>query len=535
MTNDSQQSNETSQPPRRRWGFFKETKKEAERIGKKTIKGAREFGRKIDSISSASGKLGRHVVDEFDPRTKFSLHKAKKIGKDIVDMGIDSMGLVGKISIKTAHVGREGILTGVAVTKDMAEITTYPYKKRRSIFDFFWKQKRGVISGAADNDPAGIATYTQVGAATGFSQLWLVFLTTPMLIAVEEMSARLGAVTKKGLNTVIKEKFGPGWAVFSAVLLMLCNIGTIGADLAGMAAVLGILTGVSWQWFLAPIAGVFIYFLVAGKYSVISRFLFIITPILLLYIVTAIIVKPDWGEVLAKTFIPNIQADISYWMAAVAVLGTTISAYLIFWETTQEIEEGKNIKDIAHEKTSVTIGMIFCNLVFYFIVISAAATLYANGINTVETADQAALALKPLAGNFAFLLFTIGILASGIIAVPVLAASTSYSMANTFNWVGGLKHKFHRAKAFYWVMILSLLVGASLSLLGIKPMLMLFYSQIFQGVLTPIILIFLLLICNDKKLLGEYANKFWSNFWGWLTIIIMLGFSLLMFGEMIFK
>ncbi|OGD67946.1 hypothetical protein A3F08_02340, partial [Candidatus Berkelbacteria bacterium RIFCSPHIGHO2_12_FULL_36_9] len=353
------------------------------------------------------------------------------------------------------------------------------------------------------------------------------------LIAVEEMSARVGVVVRKGLNAVIKEKFGQNWAIFAAIVLAICNIATLGADLAGMSAILGVLTGINWQWFLLPLSGLILYFLVKGRYSTISRFLFLITPFFLLYIITAFIVKPEWSEIVRQTFIPSLSNNISYWMAAVAVLGTTISAYLIFWETSQEIEEHKTIKDLKRESRGVTVGMIFSNLIFYFIIVSTGAVLYNQGITNIETVEQAALTLKPLVGGLAFLLFSVGILATGIIAVPVLAASTSYVISDAFSWVSGLNRQAHRAKGFYLVIALSLIAGSAMGLLGISPISMLFYSQILQGVLTPILLIFLVLICNDKKLLGEYTNKLWSNFWGWFTVIVMLSLSGIMFYQLI--
>lgn len=483
----------------------------------KPPKEVREIGDGLEKIGKSTVKVGKEVGK--------GVYKAAETG---VDTGI-------AVTKGVYEVGKAGIKTGVAVTKSVASLVTYPYKKRRSIRDYFWKARRGVITGAADNDPAGIATYSQVGASTGFSLLWLAFLTTPMLIAVEEMSARVGVIVRKGLGTVIKEKFGTGWAIFAAIILAICNIATLGADLAGMSAVLGILTGINWQWFLLPFALFVLYFLVKGKYSVISRFLFIITPIFLLYVITAIIIQPSWGQILNETFIPSFVHNISYWMAAVAVLGTTISAYLLFWETSQEIEEHKTVKDLQHESAGVTTGMIYSNLIFYFIVICTGAVLHQQGITTIETADQAALALKPLVGNLAFLLFSLGILVSGILAVPVLAASTSYVISNTFGWVSGLSHKPHRAKGFYLVIALALLAGSTMGLLGLKPMLMLFYSQILQGILTPILLIFLVLICNDKKLMGQYTNKIWSNFWGWFTITAMISLSIIMIWQWIIR
>jgi NRAMP (natural resistance-associated macrophage protein)-like metal ion transporter len=481
-------------------------------------------------------KHGKLVANEGVGIGKEISKASKEIGKSVLKIGEGTVEAGAAVGKGVFGVSKATVKTGFEVAKTAVAMTVFPYRRRRSIKDYFWKVKNGVITGAADNDPAGIATYSQVGASTGFSLLWLALLTTPMLIFVEEMSSRVGVVVRKGLNTVIKERFGVSWAIFAAIVASICNIATLGADLAGMSAILGITFNINWQWFLFPLTALIVYFLVKGKYSTISRFLFLVTPVLLLYVITAIIVKPDWMEVLQNTFIPKIfSTGVGYWAAAVAVLGTTISAYLLFWETSQEIEENKTVDDLKKESKSVITGMVFTNIVFYFIIVCAGAVFYKYGISEIQTADQAALALKPLAGKFAFLLFSIGILGSGIIAVPVLAASTSYVVSDAFGWVTGLKRKFHRAKGFYLVLALALLVGSLLGLLGIPPMQMLFYSQVLQGILTPILLVFLIMICNDKKIMGSYTNKFGSNFWGWFTVAIMVLATVIMFIQMIFK
>lgn len=477
-------------------------------------------------------KHGKSVAREGIGIGKEISKAGQKIGKSVLKIGEGTVETGVAVGKGVYGVSKATVKTSVEVAKAAVAATTFPYRRRRSLKDYFWKAKGGVISGAADNDPAGIATYSQVGASTGFSLLWLAVITTPMLIAVEEMSARVGVVLKKGLNTVIKEKFGFGWAIFAAVILSVCNLATLSADLAGMSAVLEMLTGISWHWFILPMAIGILYFLVKGSYSKISKFLFLVTPFLLLYAVTAFIVRPNWLEILKSTFIPSFTAwTPAFYAAAVAVLGTTISAYLLFWETSQEIEARKTVDDLKKESKGVTIGMIFCNAVFYFIIVCTGAVLHSQGITNIESVQDAAVALKPLVGNFAFILFSVGILATGIIAVPVLASSTSYVVSDALGWPEGINKSFHRARGFYLVIALSLLFGSSIGLMGINPMKALFYSQIFQGVLTPVLLIFLIIICNDKKLMGKFTNNFGANFWGWLTVIIMIGLSVIMFWD----
>ena len=481
-------------------------------------------------------KHGKKVLEESEKIEKETEKAGKQIGKSILKTGEGAVETGIAIGKGVYGVSKAAVKTGLEVAKTAVAVTTFPFRRRRSIKDYLWKAKGGVISGAADNDPAGIATYSQVGALTGYSLLWLAVITTPMLIAIEEMSARVGVVVRKGLNTVIKEKFGLSWAIFAAVILSICNLATLSADLAGMSAVLEMLTGISWQWFILPLAGLILFFLVKGKYSKISKYLFLITPFLLLYAVTAFLVRPDWYEIIKGTIVPSFSSwTPAYYAAAVAVLGTTISAYLMFWETSQELEEHKTVDDLKKESKGVTIGMIFCNLIFYFIIICTGAVLHKQGITNIESAQDAALALKPLVGNFAFILFSVGILATGLIAVPVLASSASYVVSDAFGWRAGINKSYQGAKSFYLVMALTLLFGSLIGVIGINPMKALFYSQVLQGVLTPILLVFLMIICNDKKIMGKFTNKIASNFWGWLTIIMMVTLSGIMFWDLLAK
>jgi Mn2+/Fe2+ NRAMP family transporter len=413
-------------------------------------------------------------------------------------------------------------------------VAKYHHKRRRHIRDYFVLAKDGVITGAADDDPSGIVTYIQVGALTKFSQLWLIFLTLPMLIVVEDMSARVGVITKKGLNLVIEEHYGRLWAWFAMVLVVICNTATLGADMAGMAAVIEMFTGIPFLWFLLPIGLIILALLIREGYALVSRVLFIISPILLVYIVNVLLTKPNWSQIAGATVIPTIHLNATFLSAAVALFGTTISAYLLFWQTNEEIEEGKTIEDLKDETLGVRFGMVFASLVFYFIILAGAIVLYGHvGLNVNNwSAADIAMALKPLAGKLSYLLFSIGILGSGIVAVPVLALTTAYVVRDTLKWNEGMDDKLSKARGFYLVIGLSLAVGALLSLIGIKPMAMLFYSQVLQGVLTPILLIFLILTSNNKRVMGEHTNGFWANFIGWATVVVMLVLSAAMFWQL---
>lgn len=416
----------------------------------------------------------------------------------------------------------------------MSPRTRRQFKWRRHIKDYFTLAKNGVITGAADNDPSGIVTYTQVGALTRFGQLWLMFLTIPMLIVVEDMSARVGAITKKGLNRVIEDHYGRSIAWFAMGLVVVCNTATLGADMAGMAAVLELFTGISFLWFLVPIGALILYMLVKESYAQVSRLLFIISPILLVYVLTVFLTRPNWIPIIRATLIPSVRLSPTFLTSAVALFGTTISAYLLFWQTTEEVEEKKAVSDVKDESLGVGIGMVYANVIFYFIILTGAVVLFGKvgGVETWTAAD-AARALRPLAGQLSYILFAIGLLGSGLLAVPVLALTTAYVVRDTLKWRTDLGEKGSRRRAFLLVITLSLAIGALLSLIGIRPMAMLYYSQVLQGVLTPILVIFLVLISNNPKVMGEHINGFWANLIGWATVAVMLAFSATMFWQLL--
>ena len=404
-------------------------------------------------------------------------------------------------------------------------------KQRRNILDYFSISKEGVITGAADNDPAGIATFAQVGATTGFSLIWLLVLITPLIIAVEEMSARIGVVTQKGLNTVIRTNYGSRLAITAGLIVLICNIVTIGANIVAVSEIIGVLTNISWEWLILPIAVFLSIFLIKSTYSSLSKYLLIVTITLLFYVASAFFIKIDVHALVTELWPIQINGSTMFLIAAVALLGTTISPYLIFWQTTEEVENKTKIKDLKKEKTGVTLGFIYANLIALVIILLAASVFKGNAL--ISTTTEAALMLKPLAGDWAFLLFALGIISSGLIGIPVLAASTAYTGAAALNWPEGLSKKIKKAKGFYSIMIGTVLIGSLLALTNIPPMIMLLYTQVLNGLLTPLLIVILLLISNNKKIMGKHTNKFWSNAMGILSLIVMLGFDILLLIKLI--
>jgi Mn2+/Fe2+ NRAMP family transporter len=487
-----------------------------EKISKGLQHHAKDIGKGLEHVSSEVVKTGMMVADSINNAQNGDLPKAGfETGKAI------GSGVIG--------VTRASFETGFAFGKTAVAALTFPYRRRRSILDYFWKSRRGIITGAADNDPAGVVTYIQTGAAGGYQLLWLVPLAWPLLVAVEEMSARIGLVTRKGINRIIIENFGIFLAWFVTAIVVICNVITIGADIAAMADVTRIFIGLPSIIFTLFFGALFVFIMYKNSFASMSRFLFVITPIFFLYIISAYFLNVDWNLALKETFLPTFSAmGGNLPLLALGFMGTTITPFLIFWETTQEIEHKQATPELLKkERRGVIIGMFFTQFITFFIVVAAAAAFMGHN-HLLTTARDAALALKPF-GFWAFLLFSLGIIGSGLIAIPVLSSTTAYTFSETMNWSRGLNKSFNHAKGFYWVIFLSIIIGILISISGYNPTLMLFYSQVLNGILMPILLVVLLVISNSKKIMGQYSNRFWSNFLGILAIIINITFIVLLF------
>ncbi|HZD60967.1 MAG TPA: Nramp family divalent metal transporter [Anaerolineae bacterium] len=395
----------------------------------------------------------------------------------------------------------------------------------------------GIITGASDNDPAGISTYSVVGAATGYGLLWLSLFTLPMLIAVQDMSAKIGLVTRRGLAEVIKENYGITVLIISVIAILISNTVTIGADLAGIAAAINLLIPGVKVAFLVPIAAIFIAALeVFVSYKTFERYLKWVLLILVAYIFAGIFAHPNWLLALYHTLVPTLQLDKAQLTAVVAVLGTTLSPYLLFWQASQEVEELKErdeeavaAKELRSRILEVDFGFFFANLIFFFIILTTAATLNQEGITNIQTAEQAAQALRPIAGDASYLLFSIGLVASGLLAIPVLAGSTAYVVAELFGWREGLREKVRQAPGYYFTLVTSILAGISINFIKLNPIQAIYYSQVLLGIITPILLVVIMLISNDRIIMGDHVNGLPTNILGALAIIAMAGAATLFF------
>lgn len=361
----------------------------------------------------------------------------------------------------------------------------------------------GLITGGADNDPAGIVTYTIAGSLFGYAPLWILLLCTPIMAVVQEMAARIALVKRKGLASLIKQYDGKTTAILVIAILALANLITISADIAGIASVIGLMTGINWTIFTIPIALLLSYLIIFKKYKTIRTFLLGLTFLLVFYIISAILTKPDWPSIL-KGFIPSFPS-LGFIPVAIGIIGTTIAPYMLFWQASDELEEHKTTFIAREMKLDTILGMLWSNVVAGFIIIAAAATLFSSKI-VVNTPAHAALALKPLAGNLAYLLFSLGIIFSGFLALPVIAGSTAYAVSELFGWHEGLDKKPRFAKGFYFIIIISLLLGALIALVPIHPIKFIYYSQILNGFLTPFVIAILLKLSNSKKIMRKYKN-----------------------------
>jgi NRAMP (natural resistance-associated macrophage protein)-like metal ion transporter len=388
----------------------------------------------------------------------------------------------------------------------------------------------GLITGASDDDPSGIATYSQAGAKFGLATLWTALITFPLMASLQEMCARIGIVTSQGLTTNIRNNYPKPILYLMILFTFPAVILNIGADIAGMGAVGNLIfPSIPSYFFTIAFTGILMVLIIYLPYQKISAILKYLCVFLLLYLVVPFLAKQDWAEIAKHTFIPTIKFNKDFISILVAILGTTISPYLFFWQATMEVEDIKHKKrklivdkKMIHKMDmDVDFGMFFSNLVMYFIILTTGTVLFKGGITEINSVEQAAKALEPLAGKLSYLLFALGIIGTGLLAIPVLTGCLSYMLSETFNWNGGLDKKYYEAKPFYWVIIISLLIGLAINYIGINPVQALIYTAILYGVTSPVLILIILHISNNKKVMGEFTNGKWSNILGAIALLLM--------------
>lgn len=405
-------------------------------------------------------------------------------------------------------------------------------KNPRKRFSLFIKALGpGLVTGASDDDPSGIGTYSSVGAKFGLSILWMAAWLLPVMMAVQEICARIGIVTNQGLAGVLQKHYRKK-IIFGAVfLLLIANIINIGADLGAMAASLKMLTHINFYLAAIFFALIIVLVEVFFQYHVYVRILKWLTISVFAYVLAGFMTKPDWLEIFKSAFIPQISFSKEYLFAMMAVFGTSITPYLFFWQTSEEVEENKLIKTksrksfihnrIARMRTDVGAGMILANIIFFFIVLTTAQTLFKAGVFDIGSAEQAALALRDFGGQLPYILFATGIIGTGLLAVPILAGASAYALSELFKWREGLERKFSRAKGFYLIITFSVFIGLALNFIGINPIKALYYSAFINGLIALPLLILLMKAGNNPKIVGKETHPGWVKFFGWLSIVSM--------------
>jgi NRAMP (natural resistance-associated macrophage protein)-like metal ion transporter len=395
----------------------------------------------------------------------------------------------------------------------------------------FWKSVGpGLVTGASDDDPSGIATYSQAGAQFGLKTLWTTIITIPLMAAIQQMCARIGLVTSQGLTGTLKKHYSKPVLYIMLIFSTPAIIMNIGADIAGMGAVGNLLfPQIEASYFSVMFTIILLGLIIYLPYQKIASTLKYLCIVMLVYFVVPFLYKQDISQIIQSTFIPRIEFSKEYLAILVGILGTTISPYLFFWQASVEVEEMQHKKKhlmvnkrIIHAmEKDVDFGMGFSGFVMYFIILTTGTVLYNAGIHKIDTVEQAAQALKPLAGDLAYVLFAIGVIGTGLIAIPVLSGALSYIYAETFGWEQGLDKKFHEARGFYVIIMISLLLGLSMNYIGISPIQALIYTAILYGVTAPVLIGIILHISNNKEIMGEYTNTRYLNVMGGIALVIM--------------
>ena len=415
-------------------------------------------------------------------------------------------------------------------------------RKNNPLSRFLDRLGPGLITGASDDDPSGIGTYTQAGAALGYATLWTAIVTLPLMIVVQHVCAKIGMCSGRGLAAVLRRYYSR-WLLYPTVIgLVVANTINAGADISAIAAAINMFVPIPITAMVIPIAVAIVVLQVWGSYRLIIKVFKWLTLSLFAYVIAAFLAKPDWTAVAWATFDPQISLSGQYITTIVAILGTTISPYLFFWEASEEVEEekkegrttialrrGATDREIKKEKIDTIIGMLFCNVVFYFVILAAEATLHTTGQTNVQSATEAAQALRPLAGNLATVLFAIGLIGAGLLAVPVLTGSAAYAVAEAFGWRSGLDEKPRHAKKFYAVIAVATLVGVGMDFAGINPISALFWTAVINGVTAPPLLVVVMLVSNNKRVMGRRKNGLGTNILGWLATAIMFAAAIAMF------
>ncbi|HET9922342.1 MAG TPA: divalent metal cation transporter [Ktedonobacteraceae bacterium] len=389
----------------------------------------------------------------------------------------------------------------------------------------------GFLAGMSGNDATAVTSYAIDGATVGYGHLWLMVLTTPMYQAVEYTCSKIGRVTKMGLDEILAAHYSRWVAVLASLVLIIANVGLIAGNLVAIGSGFELITGISWVWFVIPAAVGLWYITVFSNFNLVEKIFIVMSAAFIAYIVTALFSGADWKMVLIRSFVPQINFNFADISAALALLGATLSPYSMYWQARAETEEkrkGPMKQQFREDGIDVASGTLGGNLVSYFIIITTASTLFVHH-QSINTAADAANALGPLVGPFAKYLFAIGLIGAGLIAIPVMSASTAYAVAGTFGWPAALSDKPWQAEGFYIVLSVALLISIVLAMLRIDPIKLIFYANVLTGILAPIMVIYLIFIGNSRKIMGKYRISWLTNFFLGLTALVLIAGSVIFF------
>ncbi|OGC32878.1 Mn transporter [candidate division WOR-1 bacterium RIFOXYC2_FULL_37_10] len=395
------------------------------------------------------------------------------------------------------------------------------FKKWRRLWFFLAVLGPGIITACADNDAGGITTYSVAGSSFGYSLLWMLLITTFCLAVVQEICARMGAVTGKGLSDLIRENFGLRWTFFAMTILLIANIFTLIADFAGIAASLEIFGIV--KWISVPIMALIIWYTVLkGSYKIVERIFLVFCLVQFAYVFSGLMARPDWGLALKSTFIPSFSFEPHYLLLFIGIIGTTITPWMQFYIQSSIRDKGINIKQYKYERMEVLFGAFFTDFISFFIIVACAATLYKMGIE-INSAKDAAIALGPIAGNFAETLFGLGLFGASTLTASIVSLSSAYAICEAFGWENGINKRFNEAPVFYGLFTVLLGIGAAVVLLpNISLIFVMLLSQEINGFLLPFILVFMILLVNNKKIMGQHVNSRGYNILAWFTVVALI-------------
>jgi NRAMP (natural resistance-associated macrophage protein)-like metal ion transporter len=490
----------------------------------------------VDVSKRESAALKSTGAEALEPEDEHNL-------LDLVEQGVPTAEALREIEASNSALQAEQIssqtvdeITGMppeeAKQQDINKAKEESHPKPVKKMNFFLHVLGpGFLAGMAGNDASAVATYAIDGATTGYGHLWLILLSTPLYQTVQFACAKVGRITQKGLADILREHYSRLVAIPASLILIVANVALIAADLVAIGSGLELITGLSWLWFVIPVAAILWYLTVYRNFETIKKIFIAMSLTFVAYIITAVFSHPNWGEVLVNTFVPHVDLSFVSISSAVALLGATISPYNMFWQVQGEKEEkrsGSTKQKMQGAAVDIAVGVISGNLIAYFIIISTASTLFVHH-QSISTAADAARSLEPLLGPVAKYLFAFGLIGAGLVAIPILLASTSYAVSGTFGWPAGLSKKPWQNEGFYLILTGALVISVVIALIHLDPIKLIFWANVLSGILAPILVIYIIVIGNNSKIMRKERLGILTNIGLVMTAVVMIAAAILLF------